>query len=82
MIAKMIEGHIRLLGRDQGYLALPVRDEQIETKQLKDGAYTSKNCMVTSWEPTPEELWLLNEGGHVRIRILGTVHPPIGVGVQ
>ncbi len=69
MIAKMIDGVTRVLGKAQGYIPLPIRDEEGPT-------------MVSSWEPTPAELALLNEGGHVYIRIRGTVHPPIGVGVQ
>ena len=73
MISKVIDGRTRTLGRAQGYLALHVRDEEIT------GVGSS---MVSSWEPTPAELALLNAGGHVYIRILGTLHPPIGVGVQ
>lgn len=74
MIVKMIDGATRLLGKAQGYLPLPIRDELVGDP--------AKNTMVSAWEPTPEELRLLNAGGHVYIRILGTSHPPIGVGVQ
>lgn len=73
MIAKMIDGVTRVLGRSQGYIPLPIRDEEITGHGP---------TMVSSWEPTPDELALLNAGGHVYIRVRGTQHPPIGVGVQ
>ncbi len=74
MISKRIDGATRVVGREQGYLSLALRDEPIGDP--------AENCMVTSWEPTPDELKALNCGGHVYIRILGRNHPPIGVGVQ
>lgn len=74
MIAKMIDGVTRILGKSQGYTPLPIRDELIGDPET--------NTMVSSWEPTPDELRALNAGAHVYIRILGTKHPPIGVGVQ
>lgn len=82
MIAKMIEGVTRVLGKSQGYLSLPIRDEAINEQKNKEGAYVWENAMVSAWEPSPDELVKLNEGGHIYIRILGTNHPPIGVGVQ
>jgi hypothetical protein len=38
-------------------------------------------AMVTAWLPTPEELAALNAGAAVRVRILGTQHPPIMLSV-
>jgi hypothetical protein len=37
--------------------------------------------MVTAWQPTPDELARLNAGASVHLRVLGTVHPPVMVGV-
>lgn len=62
-----IEGCTRELGKSQGYLVLPVRDEVV------DGV----PYMVTAWEPTPEELKLLNAGAKIHLSILGNGHPPV-----
>jgi hypothetical protein len=69
----MIKGHTRVLGRKQGYVGLPVRDEK-----MIDGATGLETpCMVTAWEPTPAELADLAAGAPVVICILGSAHPPI-----
>ncbi len=72
MIAKMIEGVSRVLGKSQGYIGLPVRDEL-----TADGA----PFMVTHWEPTPAELERIASGAPVVVHLFGTIHPPIRVGV-
>lgn len=72
MIAR-IEGATRVLGKSQGYLGLPVRDELRHTSV--DGPQTP--VMVTAREPTPEELVRLNQGARVYLSVLGTVHPPV-----
>lgn len=74
MIIKMIDGVTRVIGKAQGYLGLPLRDEL--TNCSVGGVVPS---MVTAWEPTPEELAALNAGGAVYLRILGTAHPPVMV---
>jgi hypothetical protein len=61
----------RVLGKSQGYLGLPVRDEVV----------SGVPSMLTSWHPTPKELEALNTGAPVHVRILGSSHPPIKVGV-
>ena len=71
MIISMIEGVTRILGKAQGYLGLPIRDQTL------GGA----KAMVSAWEPTPEELQRLNHGAKVEVIILGTGHPPIRVEV-
>jgi hypothetical protein len=73
MILRLIEGATRILGRSQGYLGLPLRDELINCSV--DGPGTPS--MVTAWEPTPAELALLNAGAPVLLRVLGTGHPPV-----
>ncbi len=72
-----VAGATRVLGKNQGYFGLPVRDELIE--EAVNGTETP--CMVTAWEPTPDELARLTAGAHVHVRILGTAHPPIVVEV-
>lgn len=70
----MIEGVTRVIGKAQGYLGLPLRDELANCSV--SGVVPS---MVTAWEPTPEELAALNNGGAVYLRVLGEVHPPVMV---
>lgn len=72
-----VKGATRVIGKTQGYLGLPLRDEAINC--TVNGAGTPS--MVTAWLPTPKELALLNAGAPVHVRILGTAHPPIMVGV-
>ena len=77
MIIGRIPGATRVLGKSQGYLGLPVRDEIIDEGVNGPGT----PCMTTAWEPTPEELERLMRGAAVYVRILGQVHPPIIVEV-
>jgi hypothetical protein len=39
------------------------------------------NLMYSAWQPTPEELAALNAGSSVLLRVIGTGHPPVWVGV-
>lgn len=71
-----VTGTTRVLGKSQGYLGLPVRDET--TNCAVNGLVHS---MVTAWHPTPKELEALNAGAPVHVRIIGTNHPPIMVDV-
>lgn len=72
MMIKMIAGVTRVLGKSQGYLGLPIRDEVMETQEA--GAVP---CMVSAWEPTPDEITHIAAGGTVYLRVLGVGHPPV-----
>lgn len=72
-----ITGATRVIGKSQGYMGLPLRDEPINC--TVNGPATPS--MVTAWHPTPKELEALNAGAPVHVRILGTAHPPIMVNV-
>jgi hypothetical protein len=72
-----IEGATRVIGKRQGHLGLPLRDERISC--AVNGPDTP--AMVTAWLPSPDELAALNAGAAVHVCILGTSHPPIMVGV-
>lgn len=37
--------------------------------------------MISSWEPTPDELARLNAGAPVVLFITGTIHPPVALTV-
>ena len=77
MIIGRIPGATRVLGKSQGYLGLPVRDELIEERV--NGPSTP--AMVTAWIPTPDEIERLVNGASVHVSIIGTTHPPIMVDV-
>lgn len=72
----MIDGATRVLGKSQGYLGLPLRDEIAICRVNGDTP-----SMVTAWHPTPKELAAINAGAAVHVRILGTQHPPMIVEV-
>ncbi len=73
----VIEGATRVIGKSQGYLGLPLRDEKINCSVNGDGT----PAMTTAWIPTSKELAALTCGASVHVRILGTQHPPIMVEV-
>lgn len=77
MLISRIPNATRVIGKSQGYLGLPLRDEVRNT--TVDGPSTK--CMVTAWEPTPDELERLNKGASVHLVIIGTSHPPVMVEV-
>lgn len=72
-----IEGCTRVIGKSQGYYGLPVRDE------VQNDTVTGPDTpvMVTAWFPTPDELAALIAGAPVHLRIVGTGHPPVMLGV-
>lgn len=70
-----IEGATRTIGKSQGFLGLPLRDEVLGCSV--SGAATP--MMFTAWLPTPAELAALNSGAAVHVGIQGKAHPPIAV---
>jgi hypothetical protein len=72
-----IEGATRVIGKSQGYFGLPLRDVVINCSV--NGEATP--AMETAWLPTPEEIARVVAGPAGHVRILGTQHPPIMVGV-
>lgn len=67
MLINAIEGATRRIGKSQGYLGLPIRDELI------DGI----PYMVTSWQPTPAEVAAIAAGSAIHVTLIGQAHPPI-----
>lgn len=77
MMIKRIEGATRVIGKSQGFMGLPLRDEVITCTVSGPGVPS----MVSAWEPTPEELQRLNAGAPVLLRVLGSAHPPVMIEV-
>ncbi len=67
MIINAIEGATRRIGKSQGYLGLPLRDEV--------GDFGPQ--MVSSWQPTPAEADAIARGAPIYLTVLGTGHPPV-----
>lgn len=79
MNSQYLKGATRVIGEEQGYMPLPIRDDLVET--LVGEHVEQWPVMISEWKPTPDELADLMAGAPVRISILGTSHPPIIVGV-
>ena len=67
MLINAIAGATRRIGKSQGYLGLPLRDEIVEGVPQ----------MVSSWQPTPAEAARLASGAPIYLTVLGLAHPPV-----
>lgn len=86
-----IIGATRTIGKSQGYIGLPVRDNidtSAEMATMQEDLQTFDNgpdaglevpTMTTAWSPTPDELAKLAAGAPIYVRLVGTQHPPIKV---
>jgi len=72
-----IEGATRVLGKQQGYLGLPLRDVKINCGV--GGENTP--AMETAWIPMPHEIAAIVAGAPIILRIIGSSHPPVMVDV-
>lgn len=76
-----IEGYTRVMGKDQPeYLPLCIRDEPYVLATAEGDQVV--NSMIAAFEPTPQQIRQLNEGGKIHLRILGTGWPPVGLWVE
>ena len=69
-------GETRLLGLQQGFEGLSVRDEII-TLHLANGQTAQFPCMVTTWRPSADDLANLQAGMPIRLTLMGNAHPPV-----
>lgn len=73
-----ILGFTRELAKGQDeYSNLCIKDEIVDVEGV--GVCAS---MVSAWEPTPQQIAMINAGGRIHLRILGEVHPPISLWVE
>ena len=49
---------------------------------IKDMSMDGNNVMVSAWQPTPDEMQMLLNGGSIHLHIWGDRHPPVFVGVS
>ena len=73
MMIQRITGCTRVLGQTQGYLGLPIKDAITESGHA---------IMLSAWEPTPDEIALINQGGKIILTVLGTAHAPVMLHVE
>ena len=73
MLIDHIDGATRTLGKSQGYIGLPVRDEI----QVDPTTNTQVSVMVTAWRPLPDELERIMAGAPIYLHLFGTQHPPV-----
>jgi hypothetical protein len=71
------KGANRLVGKAQGYMGLPIKDDMIDCPV--NGPNTPR--MTTAWIPTPEEIAKLVMGASVHVKMLGRIPPPMLVEV-
>lgn len=50
--------------------------------QVRMCEYFGECAMLSTWEPSPEELAELNRGGRVLLVVFGERHPAVGLQVQ
>jgi hypothetical protein len=73
MKPRRIAGATRVVGVDQAYIPLAIRDEVIECGP----PLGIVSAMTSEWLPTPEEIEAINRGAPVRLTILGKAWPPV-----
>lgn len=66
MMIAHIEGATRVLGKSQGYIGLPVRDDLEFDRALGGNVHS----MTTAWQPSPEEMALIAAGAPIYLTIL------------
>lgn len=79
MTPRRIEGATRYLGAPKGWE--PESDGTCSHLAIQDQQYGEGNMMVSSWEPTPAEIELLQTGAPVRLAVYGVDHPPVFIWV-
>ena len=79
MIANRIKNATRYLGAPAGWQ--PDKQGHCAHLAIWDIETTAGPAMMSSWEPTPDELARINAGAPVELLIVGTVHPPVEVRV-
>lgn len=77
MIAKRHPATTRWLGAPAGWE--PGRDGHCAHLAVADVETAAGPAMLSRWEPTPDELAMLNAGGAVELLVLGQGHPPVSL---
>lgn len=73
MIPKRHPHTTRYLGAPQGWN--PDEDGHCGHLSIADEG----GMMLSRWEPTPDELAVLNAGGAIELAVMGCAHPPVSI---
>jgi hypothetical protein len=65
LIIAHIEGATRVLGKSQGYIGLPVRDDV----EFDKASGQNVHSMTTAWQPTPAEMAAIAAGAPIEFTI-------------
>ena len=79
MIPGRIQNATRYLGAPLGWK--PAEQGPCGHLAIWDIDTSAGPAMMSSWEPTPDELVRINAGAPIQLLIVGTVHPPVEVRV-
>lgn len=79
MIPKRHPDTTRYLGAPAGWE--PSRHGSCGHLSIADVQHVAGNIMLSRWEPTAAELAVLNAGGSIELGVIGTIHPPVSIGV-
>ena len=80
MIPVLIENFSVTLGAPEGWT--PDTTGDCRPLAIRVGMQGDLVKMESAWEPTPQELALIAEGGRVVLRVLGVSHPPVWLHVE
>lgn len=72
-----VKGHTRVLGVEQGYKLLYIRDDMI----IDETNGEETRCMVSAWFPDDKEREAIARGEPIMLRLLGNGHPPVMLSV-
>lgn len=70
-----IDGFTRVIGEEQGYIGLPLRDISVNDPVTGPDA----PAMESAWQPDAADLVTLQAGGQIILRLYGTQHPPVAI---
>lgn len=80
MLINRIEGATRYLGAPEGWT--PEKDGDCAHLAIVDvKVQGGQNVMVSSWQPTPDEIAAIQAGAPIYLHVWGSMHPPVAVAV-
>jgi hypothetical protein len=77
MLPLRMQGQTRALGAPSDWDA--DKSGHCSVLSIVDTEVAGHRWMVSRWEPTPDELALLNAGGSVELWICGSAHPVVSL---
>ena len=57
------------------------RDGPCGSLAIRDTRLNGAPCMLSAWQPSPEELAALNAGAKIYLHVIGGIHPPVAISV-